>query len=336
MDDHHDSGCACDAAARAIDIHAHFYPAAYLDLLTEAGERYGITMRRDESGFSIGPRGPFPLNFVDLSLRLEEMDRRGVTIHALSLTEPMIYWAEPELQARLARAFNDGASAAHLAHPTRFVGLMALPMLDPDRALDELDRASRLPGMRGVYLGTNIQDRDLDDPLFQPIFARIEALDLPIFLHPIKTLGGARTRPFYLGNLIGNPLDTAIAAAHLICGGVLDRFPKLEICLPHAGGVLPILSGRLDQGYRVRPELKHLPQAPSAYLRRFTYDTVSHSKEILKFVIAQIGIDRIMLGSDYCFDMGYEQPIEVVDGLDLSSAERAMVLHGTAARLLKL
>jgi aminocarboxymuconate-semialdehyde decarboxylase len=143
-------------------------------------------------------------------------------------------------------------------------------------------------------------------------------------------------KPFHLANLIGNPLDTGIAAAHLICGGVLDRFPKLDVCLPHSGGVLPILIGRIDHGYRVRKELKHLPQAPSAYLRRFTYDTVSHSPSIMKFVIGEVGIDRIMLGSDYCFDMGYDHPVEVVDELGLNSDERVMVLRGTAAKLLKL
>ncbi|HYM01472.1 MAG TPA: amidohydrolase family protein, partial [Stellaceae bacterium] len=135
---------------------------------------------------------------------------------------------------------------------------------------------------------------------------------------------------------IGNPLDTGIAAAHLICGGVLDRFPKLDINLPHAGGVLPILIGRLDHGFRVRKELKHLPQPPSAYLRRFTYDTIAHSKAIMSFVVSQVGADRVMLGSDYCFDMGYEHPVEVVNELNLDDEARRVILGGTAAKLLKL
>jgi aminocarboxymuconate-semialdehyde decarboxylase len=210
-------------------------------------------------------------------------------------------------------------------------------MGDPDRALAELEHASKLPGVRGVYLGTNIAGRDLDDPGFTPVFARIEALGLPVFLHPLNTVGGERLgKSYYLWNVIGNPLDTAIAAAHLIFGGVLDRFPKLEIALPHAGGVMPILMGRWDHAHDVRPELKHLAQPPSAYLRRFTYDTISHSKPILQFVIAQVGIERIMLGSDYCFDMGYAHPVDVVDGLGLDTEERSMVLRGTAARLLKV
>lgn len=327
---------AGSGGGRAIDIHAHYFPQAWLDILAEGGKPHGFDYRAAPDGFFIGPVH-YAAKFTDLSLRLAEMDQQGVEMHALSLTAPMIYWAPPELSVRLARAWNDGASAAHQAHPKRFVALATLPMVDPDRAVDELDRASRLPGIRGVYLGTNIDDRDLDDPRFLPVFARIEALGLPVFLHPLKTVDRSdRLKPFYLANLIGNPLDTAIACAHLVFGGVMDRFPKLDVCLPHAGGVMPILIGRWDHGAQVRKELAHLKRPPSEYLRRFTYDTVAHSSKIMKFVIAEVGIDRIMLGSDYCFDMGYTHPVEVVDELGLNDRERQMVLRGTAAKLLKV
>lgn len=280
----------------------------------------------------------YEAKFTDLALRLADMDARGVATHALSLTAPMIYWAPPELQHRLAHAWNDAASAAHEAHPQRFVGLVTLPMGYPDRAVEELNRASRLPpGIRGVYLGTNIDDVDLDDPRFVPVSARIEVLGLPVFLHPLKTLDRSdRMTRYDLANIIGNPLDTAIACAHLIFGGVLDRFPKLDICLPHAGGVVPILMGRWDHGAKVRKELAHVTRPPSDYLRRFTYDTVAHSPKIMKFVIDAVGIDRVMLGSDYCFDMGDTQPVEVVDALGLSDKERHMVLRETAPALLKV
>jgi aminocarboxymuconate-semialdehyde decarboxylase len=248
----------------------------------------------------------------------------------------MLYWGDAELSSKLAKAWNDAAAEAHRVYPTRLVAFLTLPMLYPDRALDELERASKMPGMRGVYLGTNISGRDLDDPLFEPVLARIEALDLPIFLHPVETLVGDRLRPFFLSNLLGNPVDTALAACHLIFGGVLDRHPKLQICLPHAGGVLPILVGRIDQGWKVRSELKHLPQAPSAYLQRFTYDTICHSKPVMEFVIKQVGAERVMAGSDYCFTMGYDRPVQFVDQIDLTSVQRRMILGGNAERLLKI
>lgn len=324
------------SAAQAIDIHAHYFPQPFLDLIAAEGKPFGFDYRAAADGFAIGPVH-FPAKFTDLRLRLAEMDAQRVRLHALSLTAPMLYWAPPALSHRLARAWNDAANAAHQAYPQRFVGLATLPMGDPDRAVDELRRAASLPGIRGVYLGTNIEDRDLDDPGFAPVFAAIEAAKLPVFLHPLKTLDRSdRLKPFYLANIIGNPLDTAVACAHLIFGGVLDRHPALQVCLPHAGGVVPMLIGRWDHGATVRKELAHLKRPPSDYLRRFTYDTVAHSPRIMKLVIDEVGIERIMLGSDYCFDMGYRDPVAFVDTLGLSESERRMVLHGTAANLLRV
>ena len=243
---------------------------------------------------------------------------------------------DAELDHKLAAAWNDATSAAHQAYPTRLVGFCTLPMLYPDVAIEELNRASKLPGIRGVYVGTNINGKDLSDPLFEPIWTRIEELDLPIFLHPIQPIGGERLRKFYLSNMLGNPIDSTIAACHLIFGGVLDRHPKLRVGLPHGGGALLMLIGRVDHGWHVSPEVKQLPKAPSAYLDRFFYDTIVHSKQIMEFVISTVGAERVMLGSDYCFDMGYERPIQFLEQINLSSAQRKMILGGTAAKLLKL
>ena len=326
----------------AIDIHAHYFPEAYLAVLEERGPAFGITVDRSDSAgpaIGMGPAlgGVLRREFFDLDARLREMNHTKVTVHALSLTFPMVDWADAELGVELARLVNDALSAAHTAHPDRFVGLATLPMQDPKAAVEEIDRVTRLPGIRGVYLATNINGRDLDDPAFLPVWERIAAAGLPAFLHPMNVIGAQRLGPYYLGNLLGNPFDTAVAASHLIFGGVLDRFPKLSVCLPHAGGALPYLIGRLDRGQKVRPELAHAKRPPSSYLRRFTYDTISHAAAPLRYLIDVVGADRVMLGSDYCFDLGYERPVEVVTRLArLSRADQARILGTNAARLLKL
>jgi aminocarboxymuconate-semialdehyde decarboxylase len=249
-----------------------------------------------------------------------------------------VYFADGPVGARLSRAVNDAMDAAHTAYPQRFVGCATLPMQDPKLALDELERVKDLGGIRAVYLGTNVNGRDLSEPDFAPIFARCEALRLPVLLHPLTVIGAARLAKFYLNNFLGNPFDTAVAAAHLVFGGVLDRHPRLEVCLPHAGGALPYLVGRLTHGQRVRPETKGVARRPfERYLRRFTFDTITHSPALLKFLIDTVGADRVMLGSDYCFDMGYTRPVDVVTKhTRLNRADQRRILGATAARLLKL
>jgi aminocarboxymuconate-semialdehyde decarboxylase len=332
---------AAKPAVRAIDIHAHYFPQAYFDLFSDEDRRFNSEFRMTDEGFYFKTpsqsSGPLSTKFIDLKQRLADMDAQGVAVQALSLTGPMVYWSDGKLSLELARTWNDAAVAAHQARPDRFVVLATLPMLDPDRASDELYRVSKLPGVRGLYMGTNIDGRDLDDPLFEPIFTRIEALDLPIFLHPLApAVGGKRLQPYSFPNLVAFPMDTTVAACHLIFGGVLDRHPKLQFTLPHAGGVLPTLIGRLDHGWKVIPAAKRSVQAPSAYLRRFTYDMITHSKSLMEYVISQVGVDRIMLGSDYCFEVGYDQPVQVIEELRLNSEQRKMILGGTASNLLKI
>ncbi len=336
------------AGVRAVDIHCHYFPEAYLNIFNEDGKRFNAESRITPQGFYYkvpattgvtSPGSPTALlssKFIDLKQRIADMDAQGVAVQALSLTAPMVYWGDAELDHKLATAWNDAASAAHQAYPKRLVALCTLPMLYPDRAVEELNRASKLPGIRGVYAGTNINNKDLSDPLFEPIWTRIEELDLPVFLHPLQMIGGDRLRKFFLYNLLGNPFDTAVAACHLIFGGVLDRHPKLRVALPHGGGALLILMGRVDHGWEVRAEVKQLPKAPSSYLDRFYYDTIVHSKQVMEFVISTVGAERVMLGSDYCFDMGYERPVQFLEQINLSSAQRRMILGGTAAKLLKL
>jgi aminocarboxymuconate-semialdehyde decarboxylase len=181
-----------------------------------------------------------------------------------------------------------------------------------------------------------VNGMELEDKSLWPLYAKCEELGWTVFLHPMDTIGADRTKKYHLKNLLGNPYDTGVAAAHLIFGGVLDAFPKLEVNLPHAGGTFPGLIGRLDHGTKVRAELKHMKQLPSAYLRRFTYDTIGHDDRINQNLVRLVGADRVTLGSDYCFDMGLNDPVGTVARLEVSSADRALINGETAAKLLHL
>ena len=327
----------------SVDIHAHYFPERFFAMLDEAGQPFGARVDRgNPAGPVIDLKGsrtlPLEVTYWDLDRRVKAMNRAKVDVHALSLTAPMVYFADGPTGARLAQAVNDAMDQAHTVYPDRFVGCATLPMQDPTRALAELERVKDLRGIRGIYLGTNINGRDLSEPEFLPIFARCEALRLPVLLHPLTVIGAARLGRFYLNNFLGNPFDTAVAAAHLVFGGVLDRCPGLEVCLPHAGGAMPYLMGRLTHGQAVRPETKDVARRPfERYLRRFTYDTISHSPRLLQFLIDLVGPDRVMLGSDYCFDMGYTRPVDVVTRrLRLGRADQRRILGATAARLLRL
>ena len=323
-----------------IDIHAHFVPEEYLRIIQAEGESRGVLLHPTTAGpiIQVGPVpiGPITAHYHDLDLRLKAMDKMRMAVHALSLMPPMVYWADEALAPRLARIVNDAMATAGRSHPDRFVFFATLPMQDPEAAVGEVDRAVVEPGCRGVYLGTNVRGKELSDPSFLPVFERIHSLGIPVFLHPLNVIGAQRLGHYHLHNLLGNPFDTAVAAANLIFSGFLDRFPRLQVCLPHAGGALPYLIGRLNRGWKVREECRALKKPPSSYLRRFTYDTISHAPESLRYLIDLVGADRVMLGSDYCFDMGYERPVEAVTALKLSRADEEKILGGNAKRLLRL
>jgi len=326
---------------KTIDIHAHWYPAEWLRLFEKEGPKEGASLEREADGrYRLRAKhitNVFDERFVGLESRLKKMKQRGVDVHALSLTTPMVYWASPGLGLALSQAFNDAAAEAHRKHPQQLLGLAMLPMQDPKLALQELERAAKLPGMKGLYLATNVNYDELDEKRFWDVYAKCEELGWTIFLHPVDTIGQDRTKKYYLKNLCGNPYDTGIAAAHLIFGGVMDAFPKLEVMLPQGGGTFPWLIGRFQKGMSVRKELKHMKKAPSSYLRRFTYDTIGHDDRINAALVKLVGADRVTLGSDYCFDMGLDDPVAVVKRIKgISAAERSKICGGNALRLLDL
>jgi aminocarboxymuconate-semialdehyde decarboxylase len=312
-----------------IDVHAHWYPQRFLDLLGREGPAHGLEWREIEGKgpqFRIGHlvTGPAGPGYVDLDARLEAMDGQGVAAHALSLSQPMVYWAGRELGERLAATFNEELARAHERAPQRLVGLATLPMQEPGVALRELERAARL-------------EKELSDESFFGVYERLEALGLPLFLHPVHVIDPQRLQRFYLTNLLGNPFESAIAAAHLIFGGVLDRFPALQVVLPHAGGAFPWLAGRLNRGWEKRDELRSASRSPLEYLRRFHYDTIGYSASVLEYLVRVVGADRVVMGSDYCFPIAYERPVEVItENAALSGADQRLILETNAKRLLRL
>ena len=326
----------------AVDVHAHYFPQTFLDLVEKHGPAHGFEYRMVEGKgpqfkhghLTTGPVGP---KFVDLDARLAAMDEQGVSVHALSLSQPMVYWADGDLAKRLAETYNDTLARAHEQHPRRLIGLATLPMHEPALAVKEVERAAQLPGIRGFYIATQIRGRDLSDAAFLPVYERIDATGLPLFLHPVEVIGHQRLAAYYLTNLLGNPFESAIAAAHLIFGGVLDRFPGLVVCLPHSGGAFPWLVGRLNRGWEKRADLKHVKQSPLEYLRRFYYDTVGYSDHVLEYLVRVIGADRVLMGSDYCFPIAYEQPVKVVaDHPTLDAKAKQNILEANARSLLRL
>lgn len=330
------------AATPALDTHAHYFPMEYLTSIAERGGAQGFTVNLTApAGVTLTGGGAVTVldpSYWDLAKRLAAMDAAGIQLHALSLTMPMPHLASGERAAELARIYNDAVVRAHAAHPQRFVGCVALPLNDIPASLVELDRIGSNKAMRAAYSPTNISGKELSDASLFPLYEKLQALNLPLMLHPHPAVVGLdRMQKFYLPNLLGNPFDTTLAVAHLVFGGVMDRFPRLNVLLPHAGGAFPYLYGRIQKGQQAIPDLRNVAERPVAdYLKRFYYDTITHSPAALKYLVDLVGVDRVVLGSDYCFNMGYERPRDIVSQLAIAPADRDRILFGNAQRLLAM
>ena len=299
-----------------IDVHAHHVPPSVLDLV----------------GYEPGRGGGMAGDIVDLAVRVADMDAQGVEMQAVSGVGGIF-----GRDLATARAFND-AMAESLAHyPDRFVALAIAPLAEPEAAASEVERAVKDLGMRGVAIGSHVDGRNLDDPALGPFFRKVEELDIPMFIHPVAPqLGLDRLGRYHLANLVGNVTETAVAAASLIFGGVLDEFPKLKPYLAHGGGSCPYISGRWDQGWRARGE-GGMPTAPSAYLKRLYYDALTHSHQTLEYLVRFAGADHVMLGSDYPYTMGDADPVRQIESAPgLTDAEKREVLSETASEMFKL
>jgi aminocarboxymuconate-semialdehyde decarboxylase len=278
----------------------------------------------------------FPRGGWDLERRLQDMAASKVDVQVLSVCpQTFVYAQPPALAAAFARIQNEQLAKLVKARPDRFLAIGTLPMQAPKLAADELRHAVSKLGLRGAQIGSNVAGKNLDDPELEPVWATAAELDAFILLHPINVAGMDRLSSYYLNNLIGNPLDTTIAAACLVFSGVLERHPTLKICLSHGGGFVPYQAGRFLHGWHVRKEPKNkLPKPPTESLGRFYFDTIVHSKDVLEFLVGNAGVDRVLLGSDYPFDMGMPDGVLQVRGLPIPAGDQASILGGRAKALL--
>jgi aminocarboxymuconate-semialdehyde decarboxylase len=328
-----------------IDIHCHYLnqavaakvahldPAQY-DPLVE----FANALTREVNVKQMRDRGP---KLSTIEIRLKDMDRMGIDIQAVSpAPNQTYYWSDPDLGAELARMVNDRLAEIVATWPDRFVALGTVPLQNVELAVAELERCVKKLGLRGVEINPSVNGMDLTDPRLnlEAFFARAQALDAVIFMHPIGFTQGARLVDHYFNNVIGNPLETTIAASHLIFDGVLQRNPKLKIVLPHAGGYLAHYWARMDHAYRARADCRTvIKKPPSSYLSKMYFDTISFDPRMLRHMIDRYGPDHVLLGTDYPFDMGEDDPVGLIASVPgLKRAERDMIEGGNAARLLKI
>ena len=326
---------------RTIDTHTHVLTEETAALLCKEAPKVAVTITPvDAESATLDVAGvvyrPFPRGGFDLARRLRDMDAMGVDVQVLSATpQTYLYNQDASLGTTTAAIQNDQIAKLVKQNPQRFMGIATLPMQAPEKAADELKRAMTKLGLRGTMFASNIMGKNLDDPSFEPVWATAEELGAFIFIHPNNVAGVDRMKSYYLNNLIGNPLDTTIGAACLYFGGVLDRYPKLTVVLAHGGGFTPYQAARWEHGWHVRPEpKKNIAKQPVDIAKRFYYDTILHSAPVLEFMIEHVGADRVVLGSDYPYDMGMMDCVKHVRGLKISDADKATILSTRAQALL--
>jgi aminocarboxymuconate-semialdehyde decarboxylase len=325
-----------------VDVHAHVVSPEMLDGITQSGSSSRPRLAHDEQGTYLlqGEErrfGPHPKALDDMELRLADMDRQGVDVQLLA-APPMLfgYGESPEVGLGVSRAINTALVGAARTLPQRFQVLADLPMGDPALAAAEVVRLAAEPLVRGVQLGTHVGTQHLDEPAFEPVWSALEAANLAVLLHPYAMNSLGWPRRYHLGNLIGNPVESTVAIAALIFGGVIRRHEKLRFVVVHGGGAVPYLIGRWDHGWECRPEARlHIDEPPSKYLTRFYIDTVTHDRLSLEFLGRRVGWDRIVIGTDHPFDMAEDDPVRVVRDLALPQADEVKVLAGNAAALLR-
>lgn len=324
-----------------VDIHAHVIPPALVAAMRTGDAPDGVRLEGPGDTPTVvhrqGYRYPLLRAFHDVETRLAVMDAQGTDFAVLSIAPPLLmYWVDAAVALDSARLVNDTIADMVAMAPTRFAGLATLPMQDPAASVAELRRAVLELGLRGAQVGPHIEGAPLDGDDLRPVLAAAAELGVPLVVHPYYVGSTPGLDDFYLTNLQGNPFQTAVCASRLILSGALDALPSLDVLLVHGGGHLVYQAGRLDHGHRVRPEAAGCQGPPSGYLRRFHYDSLTHSGEATRWLVEVVGSDRVLYGTDTPFDMAGGALTAQLPGVDQSSDAWAQIASGNANRLFRL
>ncbi len=321
-----------------IDCQSHVFPQSYIEILAQNPHPPQVVQRGDESLITYGDVQQFRLRAekYDPKTKLEDMNRAGIDISVISTNIPGPCMLAPELALKGAEALNNFIADVIARYPGRFAGLASLPWQNPDDAITEMDRAKEELDFRGVMLYSHIGGRPVDHPEFAPVYAHAEAKRLPIVLHPTVPTWGEAIKDHWMIPMMGLQVDTSFALLRLILSGILERHPRLQVVMPHVGGVLPYMIGRIDHQTEVMGRgRENITQPPSEYLRRIYLDLVSPSEQALQYAYQFSGPDRLVFGTDH----PWVEPqifINLIEGMDISAHAKAKIFGTNAKTLFKL
>ena len=321
------------------DMHTHFIPPEFIEAIAKPGSAWQAKLaKKGEESWIVHDQGygyPLSLGFYNTAARLADMARMKLDMAAISVSPTLFYYyAQPTLARDLAKLTNDALYRLTKERPDKFVAMGTLPMQDVELAIAELRRCSEDLGFSSILIGSNVEGKQFDDPQFLRFFKVCEAHDIFIFFHPYYVGTKGMFDKYYLTNLYGNPLDTAMVAASLIFGGVLDKCPKLKVGFTHGGGFFPYQIGRLKHGYEVRSEPKvNEAGSPERYMHQLYFDTLVFMDKQLRFLVDWAKPENVMLGTDYAFDMGEFAPVDFVRGAGLTPAQLKAILSNNACKV---
>jgi len=315
-----------------IDIHSHVFDRGYFDAMLQDMQ---LTKETSASGQTLLRKDGYTYMwwkeaFFDMEHRLRVMDKQGIDMRALSLSSPSVYDWPGQRQVELALYMNDATAKIVATHPDRFFGIGSLPLSDIEASLAEIDRLTTMPGMRGVMVGSNVAGMQLNHARFEPVWAKIDALRMPVFEHPMFPPNIAKEE-FELPLRLGFVFDTTTCATRMIYSGIFERYPNFPYIMAHTGGALLMLLERLDNGYRLFEDCrKYINKLPSEYAKNLYYDTASFYAPSLMMAHGIVGPDHILFGSD---EPMIGPDTSLIDGLPISETDKAKIVGGNAARI---